>query len=116
MTDRRHTGPMRLLLVLALLLASLGFGPPASAQAHHEAAAQHRSPAAHDEHRRSDDGDRTHDEIQPVAHGCTGCAFLVEPALADAAAAPALLPSLPSDPVSLQAFHANPIPPPPRMT
>jgi hypothetical protein len=101
---------MRFLMIFALLLASLGFGPAVSAQSHHEVAGQH-----HAGHERDDDGDSAHGETQPVAHVCPGCAFLAEPAPAALAVAPASLPCLPADPPSLQPFHANPIPPPPRV-
>ncbi len=100
---------MRLLLIFALLLASLGFGPQASAQPHREVAGQH-----HAGHERDPGSDRTHDEAQPVAHVCAGCAFLAEAPLGAIAAPPASVPRLPADPPSLQPFHANPIPPPPR--
>jgi len=107
---------MRLLVIFALLLVSLGLGPPAGARAHHEAAAQHQSHATHDEHRRGGEGDREHDEVQRVAHVCPGCAFLVEPPLADEAATRISVPRLPFDPPSLQPFHSNPISPPPRLS
>jgi hypothetical protein len=107
---------MRLLVIFALLLVSLGLGPPAGAQAHHEGAAQHQSHATHEEHRRGAEGDRERDEVQRVAHVCPGCAFLVEPPLADGAAMRISVPGLPFDPPSLQSFHANPISPPPRLS
>ena len=105
---------MRLLVIFALLLVSLGLGPSAGAQTHQEGAAQHQSHAAHEEHRRGGEGDREHDEVQRVAHVCPGCAFLVAPPLADGAATRTSVPGLPFDPPSLQSFHANPVPPPPR--
>jgi hypothetical protein len=107
---------MRLLVIFALLLVSLGLGPPASAQEHHEGAGQHQSHGTHEEHRRGGEGDREHHEVQPVAHVCPGCAFLAEPPLADGAATRISVPRLPLDPPSLQPFHANPISPPPRLS
>ena len=106
---------MRLLLILALLIASVGFGPPVAAQAHHEPT-QHHSHTAHDDHRHGEhDGDR-HDEAFAAAHVCLGCALVGQAVVAEDSMIPTALPRLPENPPSLHSFDANPIPPPPRLS
>ena len=106
---------MRLLLILVLLVASLGFGPPAGAQAHHDAT-QHQSHAAHGDHRHGEhDGDRR-DEAFAAAHVCLGCALVGQAAVAEGSTIPTSLPRLPGNPPSLRSFDSNPIPPPPRLS
>ena len=106
---------MRLLLILALLIASVGFGPPVAAQAHHEPT-QHHSHTAHDDHRHGEhDGDRR-DEAFAAAHVCLGCALVGQSAVTGGSTVPAALPCLPGNPPSLRSFDSNPIPPPPRLS
>ena len=106
---------MRLLLILALLVASVGFGPTVAAQAHHEAT-QHHSHAADGDHRHGEhDGDRQ-DEAFGAAHVCLGCALVGQPADAVGSMLPTPLPRLPGNPPSLRSFDSNPIPPPPRLS
>lgn len=104
---------MRFLLILALLVASIGFGPPVAAQSHHDAAEHHVADGGlgHGEH----EGD-WQDKTWPMAHVCAGCALLNQSFLADTGIAPVALPRLPENPPSLGSFHANPIPPPPRLS
>jgi hypothetical protein len=103
---------MRLLLIFALLIASAFMGGAASTEAHAQEA-QHQSHAMEGHHHdRAPDQDsgKTH----AVAHVCPGCALVAQPLLAEVASDPRALPQMPPNAASLQAFHSNPIPPPPR--
>ena len=105
---------MRLLLILALVIASVTFGPPAAAQPEHEMG-QHHTQMAYSHH--SQDGHRGsagENTSHAVTHVCPGCALMGEPQVAGAEAPLVALPALPPNPHSLRSFHANPIPPPPR--
>ena len=104
---------MRLLLILALVMVSVGFGPPAGAREHHERA-QHHAMAAHGEHGNEHDGDQDRGATHAVAHICPGCALVGQAIVLDDGAAPHALPDLPANPPALVSFDANPIPPPPR--
>ena len=105
---------MRLLLILALLAASVGLAPPAAAQTDHRMA-QHHSHAMHGDHRRGGhEGDHDTGKAAALAHVCPGCALLGQPDMADAGMLPAALPRLPANPPLPRSFDANPIPPPPR--
>lgn len=107
---------MRLLLIFALLLASATFGPPGNAQAHHDDA-QHHSHAAEGHHEHGGpDGTHDSDGAHAVVHVCPGCAVFDQLLVADAGAAHVALPRLPANPLSPRSFHANPIPPPPRLS
>jgi hypothetical protein len=100
---------MRLLLILALMIASIGVGPPAGARENHEHA-QHHPVTAHGEH----DGDGERSAAHAVAHVCPGCALVGEAVVLEEEMVPQALPGLPANPPALVAFGANPIPPPPR--
>jgi hypothetical protein len=98
----------RLLLILALVLASLSFGAPANAHSP-DAHAGHHAMAGGEHAPQPDEG-----KPQPVAHVCPGCAVVGQPAaVALAEPAPALAPLL-AEARSLSSFHARPIAPPPR--
>lgn len=103
---------MRLLLILALLAASLGFGPPASARSHHDRG-EHASHAATHDHGLQNDREEQ-GKGHAVVHVCPGCAFLGAPTLPQELVVSLRLPRLPANPPSLRSFDANPIPPPPR--
>lgn len=99
---------MRLLLILALLLASVSFGTSASAHSPDEHAAHHAM-AAGEHAPPHEDG-----KPQPIAHVCPGCAVVGELAPV-ARAEPALaLPPLQAEARSLSSFASRPIAPPPR--
>jgi len=102
---------MRLLLILALTIASVFIGPPASALAH----AHHHSHAMNGHHH---DGAPNQDQDSGKAHGvahvCPGCALVAQPLLAAVTAGQRALPQLPPNAVSLHPFHSIPISPPPR--
>jgi hypothetical protein len=102
----------RLLLILALIVASAGFGPAAGARAEQPATHHHHGAA----HQHGDHGDsQEQGNGAPTAiHVCPGCAMIGQPAIAALASPPAALPRLPANPPSLRSFDAHPIPPPPR--
>ena len=104
---------IRVLLIFALLIASAFMGPPASAQVHDQQA-QHQSHAMNGHHHKAPDEEQNNGKAHAVAHVCPGCALVAQPLLAEIGADPRALPQLPPNPASLQAFHSNPIPPPPR--
>lgn len=104
---------VRLLVLAALLLASLGMTP---AMAAGTAGAMHRGMDA--QHSRSHEYG-THDGTQngpadAVAHSCPGCAVFVSTAEFAAEAPRIPLPDLPTDPLQPASIVTSPIPPPPR--
>ena len=106
---------MRLLLILALLITSVGMVAPVVAQAgeapsHDHAAMEH---AGH--HDTGQDGDADTGSEHAAVHVCPGCALVDDALFADPALASAALPQLPANPASPASFDANPIPPPPRL-
>lgn len=103
---------MRLMLIFALLIASLGFGPPVEAQAQHHRDEHAAHTAAHDHG--SHDNREEEGKGSAIAHVCPGCAFLGAPFPPQERASPAGLPRLFANSPSLRSFNANPIPPPPR--
>ena len=105
---------MRLLLILALLFASVTFGQPAAAHDHHEAMQHHADMAQGDHRRHGHEGELDDGKSHAVVHVCPGCALIGQPVVAEAALASAALPGLPANPPSLHSFQDNPIPPPPR--
>lgn len=108
---------MRLLLILALLAASLGFGPPAGARADAGQGDAASAVAGHDHGRGEprDHGERgEHGKGHATVHVCPGCAFLGAAAMPEDVVPPAGLPRPRANSPILPSFDANPIPPPPR--
>ncbi|HWK42198.1 MAG TPA: DUF2946 family protein [Croceibacterium sp.] len=108
---------MRLLLILVLLFASLGFVPTASAQAGH-CHDQGQAQQMHGQHGEGHHGNRDREDrggAAAIVHVCVGCAIM---ASSDALTVPAQRPGLPRSAAESSlppAFDANPIPPPPRL-
>lgn len=99
---------MRLLLIFALLFASVSFGAPVNAHASGEHASHHSMAVGeHDQHQ--DEG-----KPQPLAHVCPGCALVGQAALATMTEQTPTLPPLLVEARSLSSFEARPIAPPPR--
>jgi len=100
---------VRALIILSVLLASIGFGPVASAQSELEPAC-HSMPVKGDQ-----PGEQNkHDGAVAITHVCVGCALVgdqVHAGPADTGTAAALKPHNDATPPS---FNASPIPPPPR--
>jgi hypothetical protein len=102
---------MRLFLIIALLVASLGFVQPVSAQAHGEHAAHHAMGHG------GDHGDtQGNDQSPQLTHVCPGCAAVGQPAVTEAEEPVRVLPDMPGNAPSLRSFNANPSPPPPRLS
>ena len=100
---------MRLLLIFALLFASLGFGSPANAHAPDEHA-RHPHAVAAGEHAPTQEESKP----QPMAHVCPGCAVVGQSTLVAMAEPARTLPPPLVEARSLSSFEARPIAPPPR--
>jgi hypothetical protein len=105
---------MRVLLILALLLASVFMGPQAGAQSHAEHAQHQMHAMTGHQHDGGQDQDRDGGKAHAALHVCPGCALVAPPLLRERTVERLALPRRPANPPSLTAFNANPIPPPPR--
>jgi hypothetical protein len=100
---------VRVLIILSVLLASIGFGPLASARSGLE-------PACHSMSVNTDQpGEQNkHDGAVPITHVCVGCALVGDQVHAGPADTPIAAPLKPHNDTAPSSFNANPIPPPPR--
>jgi hypothetical protein len=99
----------RILIILSVLLAFIGFGPGASARSEMGPAC-HASLADGDQEGEQD----KHDGGVAITHVCVGCALVGDQVHVGPAETPTAAALKPGNDAAPCSFNANPIPPPPR--